>query len=81
MCKVKSCFGTIYPDLEQIQLGKTAAGKVFHICINSQGPGHRDRKLSIDLESWQDCRQCEDFRNCYDFSLAKLEMQRVLREV
>jgi len=77
---MKSCFGTIYPDLEQLQFGNPLVGKVFQICIRSQGPGHRDRKLDIDLKAWQDCQQCEDFRNCFDFSTAKLEMQRVLRE-
>ena len=78
---MKSCFGTIYPDLEHLQFGKTVAGRVFQISINSQGPGHRDRKLDIDLNAWQGCQQCEDFRNCYNFSTAKLEMQRVLRDV
>jgi hypothetical protein len=78
---MKSCFGTIYPDLEQLQFGKPQAGRVFQISINSRGPGHRDRKLDIDLKAWQGCQQCEDFRNCYDFSLGKLEMQRVLREL
>jgi hypothetical protein len=78
---MKSCFGTIYPDLERLQFGKTLAGKVFQISIRSQGPGHRDRKLDIDLNAWQGCQQCEDFRNCYDFSMAKLEMQRTLREL
>jgi hypothetical protein len=78
---MKSCFGTIYPDLEQLQFGKLLTGKVFQISIHSQGPGHRDRKLDIDLNAWQDCQQCDDFRNCYDFSMAKLEMQRTLREL
>ena len=78
---MKNCFGTIYPDLEQVQFGKLLAGKVFRICIDSQGAGHRDRKLEIDLDAWQDCRQCQDFQNCRDFSSAKLEMQRTLREL
>ena len=77
---MKNCFGTIYPDLEQLQFGKPAAGKVFQISIGTQGSGHRERKMEINLKAWQDCQQCEDFRNCYDFSAAKLEMQRVLRE-
>ncbi len=77
---MKSCFGTIFPDLEQLQFGEPVAGRVFKISLNSQGPGHRDRKLDIDFSAWQDCQQCADFRNCYDFSTAKLEMQRVLRE-
>jgi len=45
---MKSCFGTIYPDLEKLKFGKPLAGKVFQICVDSQGPGHRDRKLAID---------------------------------
>jgi hypothetical protein len=77
---MKSCFGTIYPDLEQPQIGKPLAGKVFKICIRSQGPGHRDRKLEIDLDAWHDCQKCEDFRNCFDFSTAKLGMPRLIRE-
>ena len=77
---MKSCFGTIYPDLEQLQFGQPLAGKVFQICVQSKGPGHRDRKLDINLEAWHGCQQCKDFRNCYDFSAAKLEMQRTLRE-
>ena len=75
---MKSCFGTIYPDLQQIQFGEPAKGKVFHISINSLGASHRDRKLDVNLDAWDDCQQCDDFRRCYDFSTAKLQMQRVL---
>jgi hypothetical protein len=75
---MKTCFGTIYPGLEQFQFGKPMAGKVFQIIVNTLGPGHRDRKLDIDLDAWEDCRRCEDFQNCLDFSNAKLQMQRVL---
>jgi hypothetical protein len=75
---MKNCFGTIYPDLQQIQFGEAAKGKVFQICINSLGASHRDRKLDLDLNAWDHCQQCDDFRSCYDFSTAKLQMQRVL---
>ena len=75
---MKSCFGTIFPDVDQIQFGKPAAGKVFRILVDTVGPGHRDRKLDIDEAAWEDCRACDDFQNCYDFSMAKLQMQRVL---
>lgn len=46
--RVKTCFGAIYPDLEQFQFGKPMAGKVFQITVNTLGPGHRDRMLDID---------------------------------
>jgi len=74
----KSCFGTIFPDVTRIQFGCPAVGKVFTILIDTVGPGKRTRKLNIDEAAWDDCRRCDDFQNCYNFSLAKLEMQRVL---
>jgi hypothetical protein len=76
---MKTCFGTIYPDLEKFQFSRPIAGKVFQICVDTVGPGQRDRKLEIDLNAWQECQRCEDFRNCFDFSSAKLQMQIVLR--
>ena len=78
---MKTCFGTIYPDLEQFQFGRSLVGKVFQISVDTMGPGQRDRKLTIDTDAWEDCRQCEDFQSCFDFSSAKLQMQRVLREL
>jgi len=78
---MKTCFGTIYPDLERFQFGKPIAGKVFQISVDTLGPGHRDRKLDIDADAWQDCRQCADFQNCLDFSNAKLQMQLALRDL
>jgi hypothetical protein len=78
---MKSCFGTIYPDLNGFQFGSPVSGKVFQICVETMGPGQRDRWLDIDLVAWQDCRRCEDFDNCYEFSNAKLQMQLVLKEL
>lgn len=75
---MKTCFGTIYPDLEKFQLGEPLNGKVFRIIVSTVGPGHRDRELSVDVDAWEDCHQCDDFQNCVDFSNAKLRMQRVL---
>ena len=75
---MKSCFGTIYPDLERFQFGKPSAGKVFQIVVNTVGPGHRERKLDVDVDAWESSRRCEDFSNCLDFSNAKVQMQRLL---
>jgi hypothetical protein len=77
----KSCFGSIFPDLGQFQLGKRLEGKVFQITVESLGPGHKERKMEIDVDEWEKCRQCADFRNCYEFSMAKLAMQRALRDL
>jgi hypothetical protein len=75
---MKECFGTIYPDLEQLPFGATVEGKVFRIRVTTLGPGHRDRKLEVDRREWEVCQQCEEFRNCFDFSTAVLSMQQAL---
>ena len=78
---MKDCFGKIFPDLEQVEFGRPVAGRVFQILVSSRGANHRERTLQVDLSAWQECEKCDDFRNCYDFSTAKLNMQRVIREL
>jgi hypothetical protein len=78
---MKECFGTIFPDLERLKFGQVAAGRVFKILVRSQGASHRERNLDVDVNAWNACQKCEDFRNCYDFSTAKLNMQRVILEL
>jgi len=78
---MKDCFGTIYPDLEQLPFGATVEGKVFGVRVTTMGPGQRDRKLEVDRKEWEDCQRCEDFRNCYDYSTARLGMQQAIARV
>jgi hypothetical protein len=69
---MKDCYGTIFPDLSQFQFGKELAGKVFKMKIDTLGPFHRDRYLDADLPQWLACQHCEEFRGCFDLSMAKL---------
>jgi hypothetical protein len=78
---MKECFGTIYPDLTQIQFGKVIAGKVFRLRIDTIGAYYRERNLESNVREWQECQACEDFRNCYDFSTAKFLMQQFMMQV
>jgi hypothetical protein len=72
---MKDCYGTIFPDMSQFRFGKELAGKVFKLKVETLGPGHRDRHLDTDLQQWQACQQCQDFRSGYDFSHARLAME------
>jgi hypothetical protein len=40
---MKSCFGTIYPDLSQFRFYHEITGKIFSMRIDTLGPEHRDR--------------------------------------
>jgi len=78
---MKDCYGTIYPDLEQLQFGASVPGKVFRVRVATLGPGHRERTLEVDRREWEECEHCDDFRSCYDFSTARLNMQQALAQV
>jgi len=68
---MKECFGTIYPDLLNLQFGRDVNGKVFKTRINCMGAGHRDVHFSVDQAAWDECQRCELYRNCYDLSMGK----------
>jgi hypothetical protein len=68
---MKTCFGTIYPDLSKLQFNQEIAGKVFHMRINTLGPGHKDPHLSINTKEWEDCQRCELYRNATTFPMPR----------
>ncbi len=78
---MKTCYGTIYPDLLNFHFGKHCTGKVFDFMIESRGAGHRDIHLVSKNDEWDMCQQCEVFRSCIDFSTAKLHMQQVVNSI
>lgn len=78
---MKSCFGTMYPDFVQFRFGAELAGKIFRVKIDTLGPGHRDRRVEASLTQWQECRACEEFQSCYEFSNAKLAVQQAASQI
>jgi sulfatase maturation enzyme AslB (radical SAM superfamily) len=78
---MKACFGTIYPDLLQINFGKDCVGKVFRFNVDTLGAGHRAVHFESNNTEWEQCQQCESYRSCIDFSNAKLHMQRVVNAI
>lgn len=75
---MKSCFGTIYPDLSRFESNQTSTSKVFRLRIVSQGMMHQAPQFEADQAEWEDCQRCEFYRSCFDFSNAKLAMRQAL---
>ncbi len=75
---MKKCFGTIYPDLSRTVFNKKFAGKVFRMRTVSQGMMPQTPHLEVDMAEWEDCRRCEEYHNCFDFSTAKLAMRQAV---
>ena len=75
---MKECYGNIYPDLSRLPFKQTVKGKVFKIHSGAIGMVRAKRRLEVDLSAWEECRRCPNYQDCYDFSNAKLAMQRVV---
>jgi hypothetical protein len=75
---MRDCFGSIYPDLTNIEYNKDMAGTVFSVHIGSFGLAHQAPRLKADMKAWEDCQQCELYQSCFDFSNAKLAMRQTL---
>jgi len=71
---MKTCFGTIYPDLSGFQFGKGLIGKVFRLQVDTRGGGQRDVHLEVNQPEWENYQPCESYKGCLGLSNAKLHM-------
>ena len=78
---MKQCYGKIYPDLSRVEYNQVLAGKVFKTQINCNGLMPRAPQFEYNLEEWEACQKCEQYRSCYDLSNSKLFMRRALTSI
>ena len=79
MTERKTCYGNMFPDFAQERLNERNRGKAFSVIVESVGIGIQKRAVTTDLEEWEDCLQCPDYRTCYDLSMAKLHLWKALQ--
>lgn len=72
------CYGTMFPDFTRLEKNKPLSSAAFTTFVQSHGIGVQGRALEVKPEGWDKCVSCEDYRTCYDLSLAKLLMNSVL---
>jgi hypothetical protein len=75
---MKECYGNIYPDLARLHAERVVRGKVFKILSDTLGMVRANPRLEIDHAAWEECQRCPHYQSCYDFSNAKLAMQKVV---
>jgi len=66
-----ACYGWIFPDLAQLEDNKPLKSPVFTVLLESSGMFVQRRSLQVDEAVWNACQQCQDYRSCYDLSLAR----------
>ena len=68
------CYGRMFPDLDALQTNQPLEGKAFGVMVRSQGIGIAGREVSVRADGWDQCTQCDQYRDCYDLSMAKLAL-------
>jgi hypothetical protein len=76
----RECYGTLLPDFEHLNYNKPTEGKAFRVFVENIGAGRQRREQEVKLEGWDECGGCADYRTCYDLSMAKLALHRVLAQ-
>ena len=72
----KQCYGTIFPTTLRAEADKLVSGKAFSFELRRVGGMFvSDRRISVNMEEWDDCRTCPEFGDCYKLSLGKVILE------
>lgn len=74
----KDCYGTMFPDLDRLDANKPLAGKAFNVLVESHGIVVSSRQVTVRPDGWDECTACENYRDCYDLSMARLALATAL---
>jgi hypothetical protein len=66
------CFGGMFPDLSTEKLNTPLRGRAFDLLVISSGFGITERTSSANLEGWNHCTGCPEYRDCYQLGIGKL---------
>jgi len=78
---VEDCFGTIFPDIRNIEYNKKYSGKVFSVTVRHQPIAVKSHEIDVDQGEWQKCFSCDCYQSCYDFSMAKLSFYTTIKSL
>ena len=68
----------MFPDDLHIRNNVESIGKVFTVLLESSGGikiNRTDRSIKIDVDEWDDCRQCPEFDSCYKLCVARVTLE------
>ena len=68
----------LFPDLERLKTNKINRGRIASIYLQSFGIGLQKKELTVDEEAWSEYVKHPNFRSCYDLSMAKLALKKIV---
>ena len=74
------CYGTMFPDLEELAYNIPCRGQAFTVLVTRSGIGVQASDVQVDCAAWEACQQCPSYASCYDLSMAKLARRQALTQ-
>jgi hypothetical protein len=74
------CYGTMFPDLDDLAYNIPCRGKALTVLVARSGIGVQVSDVQVDLAAWEACQQCPSYAPCYDLSMAKLALRQALTQ-
>jgi hypothetical protein len=71
----RKCYGRMFPSLDSRDK-EFQQGKVFGLRTRSKGVDRMDFDVLVDARQWESCVECQDYRTCYDLSMARFQVAR-----
>jgi hypothetical protein len=71
----------MFPATLRAEADKLVSGKVFTIELRRVGGMFvLDRRISVNMEEWDDCLACPEFEACYKLGLGKVTLEAAIAE-
>jgi hypothetical protein len=72
----KDCYGAMFPETLHVDADRPIRGKVLaYELLTAGGTFRSDRRVTANVEAWDQCVSCGDFDHCYKLSLARLLLE------
>lgn len=79
MNTLPDCYGTMLPDFGNVAANKPLEGLAVRAQVVSHGLGAPTQKVELKREGCEQCVACPAYRTCYDFCIARLLMNSLLK--
>lgn len=73
------CYGKLFPSTTCLRPGKERTGAVFGYLIEQWGTVRRAPEITVDLDAWDRCIECQEFGSCRQLSAAKVLLETAVR--
>ena len=74
----KTCYGKMFPSMDDFVVNRPEKGAVFGYEIVSRGMASQGHQVLVDEAQWRECDGCPERTPCFEFSLGEAFMEQAL---